>query len=43
MSQGTGDTLEVARFDESLEFKHPVEIDEAWKESLCSDCHRYMY
>jgi hypothetical protein len=23
----------------SLEFKHPVDIDEAWKESLCTDCH----
>jgi len=43
MSQGTGETLDVARFDASLEFKHPVDIDEAWKESLCSDCHRYMY
>ena len=24
---------------EPLEFKHPVDIDEAWKEGLCSECH----
>ena len=41
--QGTADSLEVARFDEELEFKHPVDIDEEWKYSNCSDCHRYLY
>ena len=22
-----------------LEFKHPVDIEEAWKEMACSECH----
>jgi nitrate/TMAO reductase-like tetraheme cytochrome c subunit len=38
-AQGTRDHMEVADFNSSLEFKHPVDIDEAWKESLCTDCH----
>jgi RNase P subunit RPR2 len=29
----------AAAFGESLEFKHPVDIGEAWKETLCTDCH----
>ncbi|MBT7465263.1 MAG: cytochrome C [Bacteroidetes bacterium] len=33
----------AARFNESLEFEHPVDIGEDWKEMLCSDCHRYLY
>jgi nitrate/TMAO reductase-like tetraheme cytochrome c subunit len=43
MSQGNPDSLQVALFNQNLEFKHPVDIDEVWKESLCSECHRYMY
>jgi hypothetical protein len=25
--------------DKSLEFQHPVDIGEAWKEGNCSECH----
>ena len=28
---------------ESLEFKHPVDIDEAWRTELCSSCHSQLY
>ncbi len=38
-AQGTLDKMEYAVVGETLEFKHPVDIEGAWKESLCSDCH----
>ncbi len=38
-AQGTTDKMEVASFGKSLNFKHPVDIEEEWKESLCSECH----
>jgi len=38
-AQGENDNLIAAAFGESLEFKHPVDIGEAWKETLCTDCH----
>ncbi|MCF8262250.1 MAG: FecR family protein [Melioribacteraceae bacterium] len=38
-AQGPADSLQVAKFGEPLEFRHPVDIDEMWKESLCTDCH----
>ena len=41
--QGKTDEVEVAPFNSHLEFKHPVDIDQAWKEMPCSDCHRSMY
>ncbi|HAZ03338.1 MAG: cytochrome C [Bacteroidetes bacterium GWA2_40_14] len=41
--QGNADTLQVARYNESLDFMHPVDIGDEWKTSNCSDCHRYMY
>lgn len=43
LQQGKPDGRMVARFNESLEFKHPENIDGMWKESLCSDCHSYLY
>jgi len=41
--QGTPGQLQTATINESLPFKHPMDIDEIWKESLCTDCHRYLY
>ena len=38
-AQGTPGKMEKAAFGSSLEFKHPVDIEEEWKESLCTDCH----
>lgn len=34
-----GKGLEVARIGESLAFKHPVDIGDAWRETPCTDCH----
>ncbi|MBI9068762.1 MAG: NapC/NirT family cytochrome c [Salinivirgaceae bacterium] len=43
IAQGEADSLNVAYYNESLEFHHPIDIDGAWKEALCSECHRYLY
>ena len=42
-SQGPPDNLQVALSNESLEFKHPIDIGEVWKEYACVECHRYLY
>lgn len=39
-AQGTpGKGLETTRIDESLGFRHPVDIGGAWQETPCTDCH----
>ncbi len=39
-AQGTpGKDMQTTMVGNNLEFKHPVDIDQAWKESLCTDCH----
>jgi nitrate/TMAO reductase-like tetraheme cytochrome c subunit len=38
-AQGTPPNLELGDLRHPLTFKHPVDIDEAWKEMLCSECH----
>ncbi|MFC2133012.1 NapC/NirT family cytochrome c [Bacteroidota bacterium] len=38
-AQGPVDKLEVVGINESLEFKHPTDIEEAWKEMACVECH----
>jgi len=43
LQQGANKQLQEVSITESLGFKHPVNIDEVWKESLCTDCHRYLY
>ncbi|MEJ2543220.1 MAG: NapC/NirT family cytochrome c [Calditrichaceae bacterium] len=39
VAQGSPDNKMMADISGSLEFKHPADIDEAWKEMLCTDCH----
>ncbi|MEN8156363.1 MAG: NapC/NirT family cytochrome c [Bacteroidota bacterium] len=43
LAQGTTEHFETTSIDSSLQFRHPVDIDEAWKELACADCHRYLY
>ncbi len=43
LAQGSAGNYETTSIDGSLEFRHPVDIDEAWKEMACADCHRYLY
>lgn len=42
-AQGTPGSLELAETFKSLDFKHPVDIDLEWKNTLCSDCHSELY
>lgn len=38
-AQGTPDNMMVSKVGEPLEFIHPEDIDEAWKDGVCTDCH----
>ncbi|MGD8780235.1 MAG: NapC/NirT family cytochrome c [Ignavibacteria bacterium] len=38
-AQGPLDDMYFAETGQSLEFKHPVDIDEAWREMKCIECH----
>lgn len=38
-TQGTPDSMMISAVGDPLEFIHPVDIDEAWKDGLCTDCH----
>jgi hypothetical protein len=42
-AQGTPDNLEISNIANPLEFKHPVDINEVWREQHCSDCHYQLY
>ncbi|HSH19664.1 MAG TPA: NapC/NirT family cytochrome c [Draconibacterium sp.] len=42
-AQGSKDSLEYANTSISLEFKHPVDIGDAWQTELCSMCHSALY
>lgn len=43
LAQGPAEDFQTTTVDSSLEFKHPVDIGEMWKEAACSECHRYLY
>jgi hypothetical protein len=39
LAQGTGEKAVMAESMEGLEFVHPIDIDEAWIEMGCYECH----
>jgi len=43
LAQGTPDNMEYSSSFESLDFKHPVDIDEEWRTESCSTCHSALY
>lgn len=43
VGQGEPGKMQYSSINESLEFKHPVDIGTAWKEANCSECHKYLY
>ncbi|MCD6596674.1 MAG: cytochrome c3 family protein, partial [Bacteroidales bacterium] len=43
IAQGVPDTLQVTNYNSSLEFVHPNDPYQDWKEMLCVDCHSEMY
>jgi hypothetical protein len=40
MMQGKDDAVERDSTGNGLEFKHPADIDDAWKENSCNECHQ---
>lgn len=43
IAQGNPGSIEYSNTFEALEFHHPIDIKEAWRETLCSDCHFELY
>ena len=43
VGQGEKGKMEYTNIKENLEFRHPVDIGTAWKESNCAECHKYLY
>lgn len=43
LGQGKPGEMEYASSFESLEFQHPVDIGDAWKNKFCSECHFKLY
>lgn len=43
LAQGTPGSMEYSNSLEPIEFKHPVDIDDAWKTEMCSSCHSQLY
>ena len=43
VAQGKTDSLKYVGINGSLNFIHPVDIGNSWKESNCADCHLYLY
>jgi len=39
LSQGSGDRAQMAVTEDGLEFVHPEDIDEEWRETGCFECH----
>ena len=42
-AQGNPENMEYSNSNEPLEFKHPVDIDDAWRTEACSSCHFQLY
>ena len=43
LAQGDPEKMQYTGIRQSLEFQHPIDIGEVWKEANCSECHRYLY
>ncbi|KOH45807.1 cytochrome c3 family protein [Sunxiuqinia dokdonensis] len=43
LAQGTVDQLAYGTTENPLEFKHPVDINEQWRTTFCSECHFSLY
>jgi hypothetical protein len=43
IAQGVPDTIQSGSIYQALEFVHPDDPDQNWKEGLCSECHADLY
>ena len=42
-AQGKPGEMEFSPEQKALEFRHPVDISDAWRETLCSECHSQLF
>ncbi len=42
-AQGIPGSMQTTSILDAIEFVHPVDIGDAWKEYMCSECHTYLY
>ena len=43
IAQGPTPGMKFTDIIDTLEFVHPIDIKDAWKEYLCTECHRMLY
>ncbi|MCJ7449463.1 MAG: NapC/NirT family cytochrome c [Bacteroidales bacterium] len=43
VGQGKPGMMQFTNIRDTFEFRHPVDIGTIWKESNCSECHKYLY
>jgi nitrate/TMAO reductase-like tetraheme cytochrome c subunit len=43
IGQGPANNTKYVSLQDSLEFIHPKDIEDAWKEYFCSECHNVLY
>ncbi len=43
VAQGVPDTIQIGSIYNALEFVHPNDPNQAWKDDLCSECHKDLY
>jgi nitrate/TMAO reductase-like tetraheme cytochrome c subunit len=43
VGQGKEMTMKYSSIKDSLEFEHPIDIEDAWKEYNCSECHNVLF
>jgi hypothetical protein len=43
VGQGKPGLMQFTNIRDTLEFQHPVDIGTIWRESNCSECHKYLY
>lgn len=43
LAQGVPDTLQTTSVSRDLDFVHPNDPNQAWKDHYCFDCHRNLY
>lgn len=42
-AQGSSKNFKSVSLRDTLEFQHPIDIGDSWKESNCSECHKVLY
>jgi hypothetical protein len=43
IAQGKTDSMQYATLENVMEFRHPIDIKDKWKNYFCTECHRELY